>query len=167
MATNCESCGHRTNEVKSGSGIEPEGVKIEVLVRGKDDFSRDVLKSDTCSMEIPELELEVGPAALGGRFTTVEGVLTATKEQLTSGSAFGDSKDEEAIKRMNDFIVELDKVLNGERKVTIIFDDPAGNSYVQSLADVGCDEGLKVEKYIRSEEQNDELGLSDMKVENY
>nr|CAH7746195.1 unnamed protein product [Callosobruchus chinensis] len=44
MATNCEACGHRTNEVKSGSGIEPKGLKIEVKVTSRDDFSRDVLK---------------------------------------------------------------------------------------------------------------------------
>lgn len=45
-------------------------------------MERDVLKSDTCSMSIPELELEVGPGALAGRFTTVEGLLTATRDQL-------------------------------------------------------------------------------------
>lgn len=44
MATVCDSCGNRTNEVKSGGGIEEKGTKIEVLVRGREDFSRDVLK---------------------------------------------------------------------------------------------------------------------------
>lgn len=44
MATNCETCGHRSNEVKSGSGIEPKGIKISVKVSTRDDFSRDVLK---------------------------------------------------------------------------------------------------------------------------
>ena len=44
MATNCDSCGHRTNEVKSGGGIEPKGIRIEVKVQDKEDFSRDVLK---------------------------------------------------------------------------------------------------------------------------
>lgn len=47
------------------------------------DLARDLLKSDTCSMSIPELDLEVGPGALSGRFTTVEGLLIATKNQLT------------------------------------------------------------------------------------
>lgn len=46
------------------------------------DLARDVLKSDTCSMSIPELDLEVGPGALSGRFTTVEGLLVATRDQL-------------------------------------------------------------------------------------
>lgn len=44
MATNCDVCGIKTNEVKSGGGIETEGVKIEVDLRTRDDFSRDVLK---------------------------------------------------------------------------------------------------------------------------
>jgi len=44
MATTCDTCGHRTNEVKSGGGIEPKGMTIEVRVNGKEDFSRDVLK---------------------------------------------------------------------------------------------------------------------------
>lgn len=44
MATTCDSCGHRTNEVKSGGGIEDQGLLIEVKVSGTADFSRDVLK---------------------------------------------------------------------------------------------------------------------------
>lgn len=44
MATNCDVCGNRTNEVKSGGGTEPKGIHIEVDVNGKEDFSRDVLK---------------------------------------------------------------------------------------------------------------------------
>ncbi|XP_076644488.1 zinc finger protein Zpr1 [Halictus rubicundus] len=168
MATVCESCGHRTNEVKSGGGIEPRGVKIEVTVAGKEDFSRDLLKSETCYMEIPELELEIGPAALGGRFTTVEGILMAVKDQLSTSTAFtGDTSDPETVKKMEMFLSQLDQVLEGKREITLILDDAAGNSYIQSLSDDGLDSGLKITKYERSFEQNEELGLNDMKVENY
>lgn len=168
MATVCESCGHRTNEVKSGSGIEPQGVRIEVTVTGKEDFSRDLLKSETCDMEIPELELEAGPATLGGRFTTVEGIITALKDQLSSSTALtGDSSDLEATKRMETFIAHLQKVLDGQEKITLVLDDPAGSSYVQSLSDDGPDDRLKITKYNRTFEQNEELGLNDIKVENY
>lgn len=168
MATLCESCGHRTNEVKSGSGIEPQGVRIEVTITGKEDFSRDLLKSETCDMEIPELELEVGSTILGGRFTTVEGIIAAMKEQLSSSTTFtGDSSDRETVNRMDMFLAQLGKVLDGQRKVTLILNDPAGNSYVQSLSDDGPDDRLKITKYDRSFEQNEELGLNDIKVENY
>lgn len=44
MATNCDACGYRTNEVKSGTGIEPKGVRIEVFVSDAKDLTRDILK---------------------------------------------------------------------------------------------------------------------------
>lgn len=44
MAINCEACGYRSNEVKSGTGIEPQGVRIEVSIKDADDMSRDILK---------------------------------------------------------------------------------------------------------------------------
>ena len=44
MATVCEYCGHKTNEVKSGGGIEPKGKRILLNVTDPSDMSRDVLK---------------------------------------------------------------------------------------------------------------------------
>lgn len=44
MSTNCDVCGARTNEVKSGGGIEDEGVKITIDIKDREDMSRDVLK---------------------------------------------------------------------------------------------------------------------------
>lgn len=48
MATNCDVCGCRTNEVKSGGGIEDKGVRFEISIRNRDDMSRDVLKVRKC-----------------------------------------------------------------------------------------------------------------------
>lgn len=102
MATVCESCGLKTNEVKSGGGIEEKGVKIEVKISSREDFSRDVLKSETCDLKIRELDIEVGPSALGGRFTTIEGILTAMRDQLTENSAiFRDSADTNSQERFD------------------------------------------------------------------
>lgn len=44
MSTHCDVCGARTNEVKSGGGIEDQGVKITVNIVDREDMSRDVLK---------------------------------------------------------------------------------------------------------------------------
>lgn len=58
--------------------------------------------------------------------------------------------------------------MRGERKITLILDDPVGNSYVQALTDDGNpDDRLTIERYTRSFEQNEELGLNDIKTENY
>ncbi|CAH1987674.1 unnamed protein product [Acanthoscelides obtectus] len=172
MATTCDACGHKTNEVKSGCGVEPKGLKIKVKVRSKDDFSRDVLKSETCSLSIPELELEVGPYALGGRFTTVEGIIQAVKEQLLDSKCsvhmFGDSVEARTKEQYQEFMKKFDDVLDAKIPVTLVLDDPAGNSYIQSMRDDGQpDEGLRIEHYERSFEQNEELGLNDMKTEDY
>ena len=44
MAANCEYCGHRSNEVKSGSGISEVGIRISLKLTNSSDLSRDVLK---------------------------------------------------------------------------------------------------------------------------
>lgn len=47
-------------------------------------------------------------------------------------------------------------------------DDPTGNSYVQSLVDDGeVDPNLRIFRYHRSYDQNEELGLNDMITEGY
>lgn len=169
MATVCDNCGLRTNEVKPGGGIEEKGVKIEVTVRGRIDFSRDVLKSESCDLRIPELECEVGAGALGGRFTTIEGLLTAMKDQLVDSTGmFMDSNDEATKHRMDSFFGQLDAAIAGDKALTVVLDDPTGNSYVQSLNDDGTpDKALRIIKYHRSHHQNEELGLNDMKTEGY
>lgn len=44
MATCCDACGHRDNEVKSGGGIEPKGRRITLVIEKSEDMTRDVLK---------------------------------------------------------------------------------------------------------------------------
>lgn len=44
MSTNCENCGYRDNEVKTGSAISEKGKKITLKVVDKEDLGRDVLK---------------------------------------------------------------------------------------------------------------------------
>ena len=169
MATVCDNCGTKTNEVKAGSGIEAEAIRFEVTIEDKEDLTRDVLKSETCSFKIPVIDCEVGPSALNGCFTTVEGILTAMRDQLQGdGIIFHDSADEASKNRFDDFITAFNKIINLETKGVLILDDPAGNSYVQSLRDDDePDDKLKIIKYVRSYDENEELGLNDMKTENY
>ncbi len=44
MSTNCEQCGYRDNEVKSGSAISEQGKRITLKVEDAEDLSRDILK---------------------------------------------------------------------------------------------------------------------------
>ncbi|KFM61563.1 Zinc finger protein ZPR1, partial [Stegodyphus mimosarum] len=163
MATTCDACGHKTNEVKSGSGIEPYGVRFILKIETDEDLTRDILKSDTCAISIKELELEVGAAAFGSRYTTVEGILSTIKDELKLSNplATGDSGDPLLKEKMESFLTKLDEIISGKWKVTLVLDDPCGNSYVQSIHFPNSDTNLTVEKYKRSQEQDEELGLLD------
>ena len=44
MSTNCDKCGYRDNEVKSGAAISEQGKRITLKVEDRDDLSRDILK---------------------------------------------------------------------------------------------------------------------------
>ncbi|XP_031157900.1 zinc finger protein ZPR1 [Sander lucioperca] len=169
MATNCDSCGHRTNEVKSGGGTEEMGTKITLHLTDPSDMTRDVLKSETCSVVIPELEFELGMAAVGGKFTTLEGLLKDIKDLIISKNPFmcGDSCTAARQQKLNEFGEKIDKIMAGEMDVHIILDDPAGNSYVQNVYAPDPDPEITIEKYTRTFEQNEDLGLNDMKTEGY
>ncbi|KHJ82179.1 ZPR1 zinc finger domain protein [Oesophagostomum dentatum] len=182
----CDNCGHKTSEVKSGGSIKDHGCRLSITIKEDADLARDVLKSDTCSMRIPELDLEVGPGALCSRFTTVEGLLTATKDQLSDQSSFfmgdsatnkdrnqiqnfleqfddvgpgalcsrfttveglltatkdqlsdqssffmGDSATNKDRSQIQNFLEQFDDILSLKKVVTLVLDDPAGNSYIQ------------------------------------
>lgn len=168
MATNCDSCGHRTNEVNPGGAIEPQGTRITFRITDPTDMTRDILKSETCSVEIPELEFELGMGALGGKFTTLEGLLKDIKDLVERNPfTLGDSSTPSKTEKLQEFLGRLQEVIEGKTKTVFIMDDPAGNSYLQNVYAPEEDPELKVEHYERTFEQNEDLGLNDMKTEGY
>lgn len=83
MSTNCDRCGYRDNEVKSGAAISTHGKRITLKVEDREDLSRDILKSETAGLSIPEIDLVLQHGTLGGRFTTLEGILNQVYEELS------------------------------------------------------------------------------------
>ncbi|KAF9245336.1 zf-ZPR1-domain-containing protein [Melanogaster broomeanus] len=170
MSTNCENCGYRDNEIKSGSAISEKGKKITLKVIDREDLGRDILKSETSGLTIPEIDLVLQPGTLGGRFTTLEGILDQVYDELsdkvyTIGDA-GTSGDEDRTK-FQKFLEDLKAIKQVEREFTVIVDDPMANSYVQNLYAPDPDPNMTIETYERTWEQNEELGINDMKVESY
>jgi zinc finger protein len=49
-------------------------------------------------------------------------------------------------------------------KATIILDDPLANSYLQNLCAPDPDPQMTIEEYERSYEQNEDLGINQMRV---
>jgi zinc finger protein len=172
MSTVCDHCGYRSNEVKTGGEIPEKGRKIVVDIRTKEDLSRDILKSESCAMSCPELELSVEPGTLGGRFTTIEGLLTQVRDDLKSSifdadAGGGDSMPSDEKSRWAAFFGKLDKAVDGDLPFTLALTDPLASSYVQSFTAPEPDPQIQVEEYERTEEEEEDLGLRDIKVEGY
>lgn len=69
---------------------------------------------------------------------------------------------------MEEFNVKLTDIINVKSVgVHIILDDPAGNSFLQNVYAPEDDPEMEVVHYERTYEHNEELGLNDMKLENY
>lgn len=195
MSSNCYACGYRDNEVKSGGSIAPKGKRITLKVEDEEDLSRDMLKvsvslycitasnllllqSDTAGLSIPEIDLVLQPGTLGGRFTTLEGLLNEIYTELstkvfragdstTAGIGQTDSSAGEDEANFGDFLKGLKECMSAQRQFTLILDDPVSNSYLQNLYAPDPDPNMQIEVYERTFEQNEELGLNDMVVEGY
>jgi zinc finger protein len=173
MAFRCEKCGYKTNEVKNAGDIPEKGKRITLRVENTSDLSRDVLKSDTTQLVIPEVDLEMAPGTLGGFFTTVEGLLMQVHDQLANlrQTEFvgGDSATEQTEKTgggsMKRFLADLNRLREGEGyPFTLILEDPCGMIYVQNPRShlpppQNVDPQLVVEDYERTEEEKEDLGL--------
>ena len=178
MATVCEHCGYRTNDVKTGGTIPEKGQRITLRIEKLEDLSRDILKSETCALKSHELELEVQPGTLGGRFTTVEGLLTQVRDQLYGqifdlgsegeGLTGGDSMGAATKGKWDSFFDKLNSAIRGDLEFSIILDDPLASSYVGPCwKDIEVDPQIIKEEYERTEEEIEDLGLNDMKTEGY
>lgn len=71
----CDQCGYKTTEVKGGGGISEKGAKITLTVKNEEDLNRDVFKSETSKIVIPEIGFETSDGSMGSMYTTVEGVI--------------------------------------------------------------------------------------------
>ncbi|WWC94185.1 hypothetical protein V866_001025 [Kwoniella sp. B9012] len=178
MAANCFACGYRDNEVKSGGSIADKGKRITLKVEDEEDLSRDLLKSDTAGLEIPEIDLNLQPGTLGGRFTTLEGLLNEiytelstkvfrTGDSLTSGIGQINNEGQKGERKFETFLKGLKDCISASRPFTLIIDDPVSNSYLQNLYAPDPDPNMTIEEYERTFDQNEDLGLNDMVLEGY
>ncbi|KAF2483199.1 zinc finger protein-like protein zpr1 [Neohortaea acidophila] len=180
MSTACEDCGYRSNEVKTGGEVPDLGRRITLRVQNKEDLARDILKSESAALVCPELQLRVEPGTMGGRFTTVEGILTQVRRDLRAqafglddgdaevpAGAMGDSMAADSKQAWEKFFADLSDAIDGKKPFTVTLEDPLASSYVQSLTAPAPDPQIDVEDYQRTEEEEEDLGLKDIKTEGY
>ena len=180
MGFNCMYCGFRTNEVKGGGAIPKLGTTVQLLVTDADDLKRDVLKSDSAMVLIPELDLELGHGTLGGVYTTVEGLMNKIYTNLRDNNPFavGDSSTNHHSSSLDTnprFMAFLDKLQafarGDELPFTLIIRDLLGNSFVSaplgSFLPPEMDKKMTMEDFERTFEENEDFGLNDMNTRDY
>ena len=161
----CDICGYKTTEVKGGGGMSEKGLKITLHVETVEDLNRDVFKSESSKIIIPEIGFESSDGSLGSMYTTVEGVIDKLYESLKE-SPFGVG-DSQISNKIEDFLNKLKDLKELKEKFTLIIDDPLNNSFIFPIGEPQNDKRLVKEEYERTFEQNEDLGINDMKVENY
>ncbi|OIR58638.1 MAG: zinc finger protein ZPR1 [Amphiamblys sp. WSBS2006] len=160
MSTSCDACRFRSSEVKSSGGVSEKG-RRHFLTVGEEDLQRDVLKSETCRVLLPDLEVELcfGSGALGGRLTTVEGLLQTIREDM--GTVYrmhcGDSAEKDKKETMERTLARLDNAIKHGGGLRLVLDDPLGASHISNPHAPLEDTRLLVEEYDRTEAQNNEF----------
>jgi len=180
MAFNCQECGFKSNEIKGGGAIPDKGTQMTLRVESEEDMARDILKSDSAGIAIPEIELEVEAGSLGGMYTTLEGLLDKIRNKLKEGNPFysGDSSTQQhdnggymstTKAKFDEFMRKLDELVDKQIfPFTLILKDPLGNSFIGSqMENFLEDPQIESADYERSFEENETLGLNDINVDNY
>ena len=117
-------------------------------------------------MHIPELNFDLQQGTLGGRFTTLEGLLRQAYEQLW-GRVYNpesDSSTSDEKEKFGAFLEKMKDAVEGKAPFTLIMDDPLAASYIQNLYAPDPDPNMTIEDYERTKEQEEDLGIADMKI---
>jgi len=161
-AFSCPHCGHKNSEVQRSNAIAETGVRMEVQVTGPEDMNRQIVKSKECVLTIPELGLEIPKRSQAGTLSTIEGVLMKVTTQLfETVEALDKSGDAEGAAKLTQFCIQLAAIAQGKQfPFSVHLDDPLGDSYIEALTDgTTPDPKMKVERYQRTKEQNQLIGL--------
>ena len=129
----CHSCGWRQTDFIPAEGRKPGGWTFEI--ESEDDLSVRVVRSSSCTISIPELDLQVNPGSNAtGYVSNVEGVINRFLEivRVVLRDLIADEdKDEVDIQRLTQFITSLENAGKDENvQITLELLDPHGHSMI-------------------------------------
>ena len=168
MSFSCPHCGNRNSEVQMAGEIQPKGCIYTVHVTTKQDMNRQIVKSEFCSVTVPELQLQI--PARRGQITTIEGILQDTVRDLEMGQPVRKHMQPDVYEKIEALCERIRGLLGEEADVShpvqpfkVMLDDPSGNSFVEYTGSIessgGADAKWSKRDYPRTKEQNVALGL--------
>lgn len=156
----CDNCGERNNEVTFGGEIQLQGCKYVLKMAQKSDLDRQIIKSDSASVKIVEIDLEIPPATQKGEITTIEGILRTAAKNLSYSQPQRMQETPEVGIAVAQVISRLYMMADGDAfPFNLILDDPAGNSFIQNPHAPHLDPNMSCQYYPRSSDQDRALGL--------
>ena len=78
----CSHCAYNNNDVQSTGSIQEQGQKISLRVESTKDLDRQLIKSDSCAIQVPELGLEIPTETQKGTLNTIEGFIKVAAEGI-------------------------------------------------------------------------------------
>jgi len=123
------SCGFKYADTITLTASEPTRYEIEF---DSEDLSTRVIRSSAGTIRIPELGVTIEPGAASEAFVSnVEGVLCRVEEVIAMATKWS-MHNSRKFERGNKLLEMIDKVRRGEGKMTLVIDDPFGNSVIIS-----------------------------------
>jgi zinc finger protein len=204
MSFRCGYCGTQNNEIQAAGEIKStcfnvvlqqeflcvervlaEGVAYTAHMLDRADLDRQIVRSPTCEITVPELQLTLPPTTRG-QVTTVEGLLRDIIADLDMDQALRQIQDPNEYLAIQNIIDKFKEILCDNEddedqtdnesptkkasqkelpmpSFTIHLDDPAGNSFIQFLGSMS-DPKWSLRTYYRTIEQNVALGLVDQEA---
>lgn len=150
---------YSNNEVSFTGAFGERGTRTSLAVPAgaPDILSRQLVKAETATASVPELEFEIPAGTQKGCITTVEGLLREAADKLRALQPERRAANPEAGAAIDAFLAKLDAAAASEAAFTLVLDDPAGNSGVESAGP--GDPLVSVVYYDRTPEQAAACGL--------
>jgi len=124
----CSSCNYHKADVEADEKHEP--CRYELEVNGEEALKTRVVKSSTATVKIPRI-MTISPGiASNGYITNIEGLVNRVRNALET--ARDNAETPEAKAKAKSMLKKINRVLWGSEKITVIIEDPSGNSAIIS-----------------------------------
>jgi zinc finger protein len=132
IAGACESCGFRLSDTILLNQGEP--VRYTITIEDAEDLNARVIRSTSGTIRLPELGINVEPGPASDAYiSNVEGVLQKVKGIVAFATKSArDAGVEENTRRGECILARIERAMEGEGPLTIVLEDPLGNSAIVS-----------------------------------
>ena len=124
----CPECGYKFVDTQLLKHGEP--ARYTVAITSEEDLNIRVIRSMSASIEIPELGVRIDPGPVSQGFVSnVEGVLDRIGQVVKGALQWGNEVERENAAAL---LADIVRVKAGTYPITLILEDPCGNSGIES-----------------------------------